>query len=129
MGKAKQLDEFGNQCFQQDKLQDSLKSYKEALNLKRQILRLDDDSNSNIIGNSQKASSIIISEGMKIKIQSSMATTINNIAFLCQRIGSRTTSDIMSVYEQSLKIKKKYLGNNHLNVGTTLNNIGSVYFS
>merc|ERR1712157_445805 len=69
------------------------------------------------------------SKGMKSDLLASVATSINNIGFLRQRLGSGTNTEIMSVYKESLKLEKKILGNDHLSVGTTLNNIGSVYFS
>mmetsp|Transcript_24680 Transcript_24680/g.27252 ORF Transcript_24680/g.27252 Transcript_24680/m.27252 type:complete len:234 (+) Transcript_24680:331-1032(+) len=52
---------------------------------------------------------------------------MNNIGFILQRLENAPTDKIMSLYQDSLKIKKQILGTNHLSVGTTLTNIGSVY--
>lgn len=76
------------------------------------------------------------------------ATTLNNMAFLYQKMEmsqqqqqqsqsasnqsnhSRQASEkALKAYKKSLKLKKETLGSNHVSVATTLNNMGSVYFS
>jgi tetratricopeptide (TPR) repeat protein len=81
-------------------------SYTRALQLKQQTLRNVD------------------SDGLL----ASVATSINNIGYLRQRSGA-SPEESMAAYRDSLKIKKEILGESHLSVGKTLNNIGSVYYS
>mmetsp|Transcript_6492 Transcript_6492/g.7436 ORF Transcript_6492/g.7436 Transcript_6492/m.7436 type:complete len:441 (+) Transcript_6492:99-1421(+) len=132
--KAKVLDQKGISSFRQGKYQEALKHYQEALILKRQTLELNVDGNDCdddvvVLKNQENDDDDATPVSVKDQLLASVATSINNIGFLRQRMNSATVEEIMSVYKESLQIKKRILGENHLSVGTTLNNIGSVYFS
>jgi len=133
---ASELDQAGNVFFEQGRYQDALKSYTQALKYKDQTLKSEnvvndnDDANNATTDEQQQGETKppLISTRMKNQLLASVATSINNIGFLRQKLGDTTAEDIMSAYRDSLRIKKKILGENDLSIGTTLNNIGSVYF-
>jgi len=134
---ASELDQAGNVFFEQGRYQDALKSYTQALKYKDQTLKSenvvndDDDANNATTDEQQQERETkppLISTRMKNQLLASVATSINNIGFIRQKLGDTTAEDIMSAYQDSLRIKKKILGENDLSIGTTLNNIGSVYF-
>ena len=68
------------------------------------------------------------SEGQKASIMASVATSINNMTYLKQRAGLASNEETMASYLKSLQIKRDILGPDHLSVGKTLNNIGSVFY-
>jgi tetratricopeptide (TPR) repeat protein len=103
---ATALDHAGNDLCDKEEYEGAMTTYTRALQLKLQTLRnVDSD-----------------------RLLASVATSINNIGYLRQRSGA-STEESMSAYRDSLKIKKEILGESHLSVGKTLNNIGSVYYS
>jgi hypothetical protein len=57
-----------------------------------------------------------------------VATSINNMTYLKQRTGQASAHKTMASYLKSLQTKREILGPNHLSVGKTLNNIGSVFY-
>uniref|UniRef100_A0A7S2P6C0 Kinesin light chain n=1 Tax=Leptocylindrus danicus TaxID=163516 RepID=A0A7S2P6C0_9STRA len=66
----------------------------------------------------------------------STATYLNNLGFVYQKNAQNSTYNIENnndlasrAYKASLKLKVKDFGNDHVSVATTLNNLGSVYFS
>ena len=61
-------------------------------------------------------------------VLASVATSINNMTYLMQRSGQASTDETMASYFKSLQIKRDILGPDHLSVGKTLNNIGSVFY-
>jgi tetratricopeptide (TPR) repeat protein len=103
---AAALDNAGNDLCDKGEYEGAMTSYTRALQLKQQSLRNVD------------------SDGLL----ASVATSINNIGYLRQRSGA-SPEESMLAYRDSLKIKKEILGETHLSVGKTLNNIGSVYYS
>lgn len=58
----------------------------------------------------------------------SVATSINNLTFLKQQNGQCSNEETLASYMQCLQMKLEVLGPNHLSVGKTLNNIGSVLY-
>jgi len=132
---ASELDQTGNDLLQQGRYQDSLKYYMQALRYKDQTLKSDNVVNDNEDDDSiteEKKEEVfkppLISTRMKNQLLASVATSINNIGYLRQKLGDTTSEDIMSAYEDSLGIKRKILGKNDLSIGTTLNNIATVHF-
>jgi len=125
LGKARELDQAGNELFEQGRYQELLESYGQALKYKEQTLKSADDINAE---NQQQEQNTTVSKRMRRHLLASVATSINNIGFLLQRLGDSTIDEIMSFYQNSLRIKEKVLGKNHLSIGATHNNIGSVYF-
>jgi tetratricopeptide (TPR) repeat protein len=103
---AAALDHAGNDLCDRGEYEGAMTSYTRALKLKQQSLRNVD------------------SDGLL----ASVATSINNIGYLRQRSGA-SPEESMAAYRDSLTIKKEILGETHLSVGKTLNNIGSVYYS
>jgi len=126
---ASELDQAGNNLIQQGKHDDALKAYILALKYKDLMLKTSIVSDDNAGENSSENSSPAISIRMKDQLLASVATSINNIGYLRQHLGDTSSDEIMSAYQDSLRIKKKILGESDLSIGTTLNNIGSVYFS
>jgi tetratricopeptide (TPR) repeat protein len=109
---AQALDDAGNDLFAQGHFDDALKSYTKALKLKRRTLKF------GVVEGSVQAERLL----------TSVATSINNIGYLRQRSGAASTEQIMAAYKDSLQIKREILGKEHISVGKTLNNIGSVHF-
>ena len=104
---AAALDCAGNHLCERGEYDSAITSYTRALELKQQSLKsLDSDG-----------------------LLASVATSINNIGYLRQRSGAASTEESMAAYRDSLKIKREVLGESHLSVGKTLNNIGSVHYS
>lgn len=103
---AAALDCAGNDLCEKGEYDSAMTSYTRALQLKQQSLKSVD------------------SDGLL----ASVATSINNIGYLRQRSGA-SAEESMAAYRDSLKIKREVLGETHLSVGKTLNNIGSVYYS
>lgn len=58
----------------------------------------------------------------------SVATSINNIAYLNQQSGKASADETMQAYQNSLQIKQRVLGKDSLSVGKTLNNLGTVHY-
>lgn len=104
---AAALDCAGNHLCEKGEYDSAMASYTRALQLKQQSLKSVD------------------SDGLL----ASVATSINNIGYLRQRSGAASAEESMAAYHDSLKIKREVLGESHLSVGKTLNNIGSVYYS
>lgn len=113
MRHAKELDNKGNELFEAGYYREALSSYSKSLRLKRENLKI---------------GYLVDRPDLKNNLLTSVATSINNIGYLRQHLGSTTRDEIMKAYEDSLQIKKKILGDNDLSVGKTLNNIGSVFF-
>ena len=68
------------------------------------------------------------------------ATRLNNLGVTFQKTGLRVSAEndgssvnsneiASAAYRASLKIKRKQFGNSHPSVATTLNNLGSIYYS
>jgi len=146
---ARDLDQAGNGLLKKGRYHEALKSYTQALNLKRQSLKLKEEreeEENNTKKERSKRDDHTTSKSNRVKNQllASVATSMNNIGFLRQHIIPNTSHDtntaaattdtnnnkeiIMSIYEESLQIKTKILGENDLSIGKTLNNIGSLYF-
>ena len=117
---AADLDKEGNSFFERGDYDQAFLSYERALKLKRASLQVD-----------KKAGSydmLTETESQKASILASVATSINNMTYLRQRAGQASADETMAAYLKSLQIKREILGPNHLSVGKTLNNIGSVFY-
>jgi len=81
-------------------------------------------------------------ESRKYGMNSSLdtATRLNNLGVTFQKTGLRVSAEndgssvnsneiASAAYRASLKIKRKQFGNSHPSVATTLNNLGSIYYS
>lgn len=112
------LDASGNVLYEQGKLGQAFQKYEEALQLKRQSL-LEECNAMQLAGTSKEE---------RARILASIATSINNLAYLRQVSGRASTEETLASYEAALQIKRESLGPDHLSVGKTLNNIGSVQF-
>ena len=110
---AADWDRKGTEHFEQGDYDQAFLCYEKALTLKRQI---------NTKKNNQTADS------PEASLMASVATSINNMTYLKQRSGQATADETMAAYLQSLQMKREILGPNHLSVGKTLNNIGSVFY-
>jgi len=112
---SQKIDCMGNNFFKNGDYQDALASYSKALRVKRKTL----ECGLHLNARNKK--------DLTDRLLASVATSINNIGYLLQRSGVQMC-EVMAAYKDSLQIKQKILGNEHLSVGRTLNNIGSVYF-
>lgn len=115
---AAALDDAGNVQFQKGNYNQAMESYQRALKIKKKTMVQELDA--------QPQPSNV--DASTAHLLASVATSINNIGYLRQRSGA-TPDETMKAYQDSLKLKRKALGDDHLSVGKTLNNIGSVYFS
>jgi len=135
---AADLDKRGNDCFERGEYDQAFAVYQQALQLKKQTL-------SSTQHEKQLASSRNFDQSLQQQqdnsgddaehherteksILASVATSINNMTYLKQRSGQATTHETMASYLKSLQIKREILGPEHLSVGKTLNNIGSVFY-
>mmetsp|Transcript_21186 Transcript_21186/g.58635 ORF Transcript_21186/g.58635 Transcript_21186/m.58635 type:complete len:839 (-) Transcript_21186:649-3165(-) len=118
---AADLDKEGNVYFEKGDFDKAFMSYERALKLKRATLQEDpaEGKNEDMLNET---------EAQKASILASVATSINNMTYLRQRAGQATADETMAAYLKSLQIKREILGVNHLSVGKTLNNIGSVFY-
>jgi tetratricopeptide (TPR) repeat protein len=121
---AAALDNKGNELFERGHFDKAMACYSKALKLKRRTFahlleEADDMEEQLMMYEQQKADPQMLV---------SMATSINNIAYLRQRNGDATPEETTAAYNKSLKIKRRILGNDSLSVGKTLNNIGSVHY-
>ena len=114
------LDKTGNDLFQQGKIDDAVDKYAEALTMKRQAL----------MGqyNALRIQKGGMSDEHRARILASIATSINNLTYLRQVKGQASAEETLASYETALEIKRDILGPQHLSVGKTLNNIGSVHY-
>lgn len=117
---AADLDKEGNSYFERGDYDKAFMSYERALKLKRASLKVDRRPSNNDM--------LTETESQKASILASVATSINNMTYLRQRAGQATADETMAAYLKSLQIKREILGPNHVSVGKTLNNIGSVFY-
>lgn len=121
---AAALDNKGNELFERGHFDKAMSCYGKALKLKRRtfahLLEEADDMEEQLMMCEEKKADP--------QMLVSMATSINNIAYLRQRNGDATPEETAAAYKKSLKIKRRILGNDSLSVGKTLNNIGSVHY-
>lgn len=115
---SESLDQIGNEFFEQGKLDQAFEKYEEALQLKRHCL----------LGQYNAMEPSGVSEEERARILASMATSINNLAYLRQVKGRASAEETLASYEMALLIKREILGPDHMSVGKTLNNIGSVHY-
>lgn len=115
---AADLDKEGNNYFEQGDYDQAFLCYEKALKLKRVSLQADPSTQD----------CITETEAQKASILASVATSINNMTYLRQRAGQASADETMAAYLKSLQIKREILGPDHLSVGKTLNNIGSVFY-
>jgi tetratricopeptide (TPR) repeat protein len=113
------LDQSGNDLYERGEIDQAFEKYEEALKLKRQALLDQYDT-------AHQAE--YVSEEDRARKLASIATSINNLAFLRQIKGLASSQETLESYEMALQIKREILGPDHLSVGKTLNNIGSIYF-
>ena len=64
----------------------------------------------------------------KQHILASIATSMNNLAFLQHNQSRIDAGETLALYQTALQIKRHVLGHQHLSVGKTLNNIGSIHY-
>ena len=112
---SRTLDRSGNDLFEQGDLDQAFTKYEEALQLKRLALL-------HLYKTKRDA------EEDRARALASIATSINNVAFLRHSRGQASSDVTLELYGMALRIKQEVLGPDHLSVGKTLNNIGSVYF-
>ena len=140
---AAALDKSGNDMFEQGEYDQAFERYSKALALKKKSLH---DVSSSYSSSSTPAREQRQPQESKYQFQdneqddrpqddhqqksimASLATSINNTALLKQRAGHASTEETMASYLKSLQIKRDILGPDHLSVGKTLNNIGSVFY-
>jgi tetratricopeptide (TPR) repeat protein len=112
---SRTLDRSGNDLYEQGDMDQAFVKYEEALQWKRQALW-------EFYNHSEP------NEEERARALASIATSINNVAFLRHSRGFSSPEATLELYEMSLRIKQDILGPDHLSVGKTLNNIGSIYF-
>lgn len=126
---AAALDNKGNKLFERGQYDKAMETYTKALKLKKRtfhaMLEEADDYLENALDEDNE---VLQDEKTDPQMLVSMATSINNIGYLRQRSGAATPDETMAAYKKSLRIKQKVLGKDHLSVGKTLNNIGSVFY-
>ncbi|GAX16659.1 hypothetical protein FisN_23Lh208 [Fistulifera solaris] len=111
---VKALDRAGNALFEQGDYDAAFLRYERSLWLKQKTV--EDEISSKKHSEQDKS------------VMAAVATSINNMTYLKQRSGKASTAETMSSYLKSLQIKREILGPDHLSVGKTLNNIGSVFY-
>lgn len=119
------LDRKGNELFEQGLYDEAFIRYEKAFRLKRRTL--DEE------GKTPEQSSLDVDLRSNDPVQrrsilASVATSINNMTYLKQRAGLADSEETMAQYMKALKMKREILGPDHLSVGKTLNNIGSVFY-
>lgn len=142
---ADALDKSGNQLFEKGQYDEAFVQYERALLLKRSLQANKNDGgddadaiadqavedvlshNSRSSEDNQKQSEIT-STVQKKETLASVATSINNITYVKQRAGEVNVDETMLSYFKALQIKREVLGPDHLSIGKTLNNIGSVFY-
>jgi len=135
------LDKAGNDLFAQGEYEQAYQRYERALLLKRSALLYNQDNNgqettttnngptlSNELDKADTVSGQQPQPDQRASVVASMATSINNMTYIRQRAGLATTEETMASYLKSLQMKRSILGPDHLSVGKTLNNIGSVFY-
>jgi len=118
---AADLDRQGNVFFEQGQYDRAFSLYRRALTLKRQSLHVSVEEDDDELDEEEI-------DSKKSSILASVATSINNMTYLKQRAGQASSDETMAAYLKSLQIKREILGPDHLSVGKTLNNIGSVFY-
>jgi tetratricopeptide (TPR) repeat protein len=121
------LDKKGKDLYKQGQLEMAAKTYREALQMKRASLRGGGDMTSKTDNDTAERTTNTV--GQRARMLASMATSINNVAYLQQVNKEASPEQTLASYETALEIKRQILGPQHLSVGKTLNNIGSVYYS
>lgn len=120
------LDQAGNDLFQKGQYDAAFERYERALKLKRRTLLSPRHREAN--GDENKNASDDDEMMVSNSVLASVATSINNMTYLKQRSGQANADETMASYLKSLQIKRDILGPDHLSVGKTLNNIGSVFY-
>lgn len=109
---AEELDQRGSRYFEAGDYGQAFLCYERAFDLKRQCTthrhhKQDEQDKSQL---------------------ASVATSINNITYLKHRAGEASLEETMEAYLNALKMKRDVLGPDHISVGKTLNNVGSVFY-
>jgi tetratricopeptide (TPR) repeat protein len=111
-----QLDQNGNGLVEQVEYEQAIEKYAKALYLKRQVLLV------------YQNGIDYTSERNLVTVLASIATSINNLAFLRHHQSHASAHETLEYYMTALQIKSEILGSDHLSVGKTLNNIGSIHY-
>jgi tetratricopeptide (TPR) repeat protein len=123
------LDKAGHELFAVGSYEAAFLRYERALLLKRTSLQKADEVQE---GNHSSAIDGDLirqqEQQQRADVVASVATSINNITYLRQRAGLLSADDSLASYFKSLQMKRETLGPDHLSVGKTLNNIGSVFY-
>lgn len=128
--RALSLDKKGKYLYKQGQLELAAKTYREALQMKRESLKRGGGETSAAPDNyAEPCTAGTNTVGQQARMLASMATSINNVAYLQQLKKEASPEQTLASYETALEIKRQILGPRHLSVGKTLNNIGSVYYS
>jgi tetratricopeptide (TPR) repeat protein len=123
------LDHQGKQYYEQGNVTAAFERFEEALKIKREALQGQYNAFAlQIQGGGGPFTHNKNNKEERARILSSMATSINNISYLRQVQGKASPQKTLQSYEMVLQIKREILGPQHLSVGKTLNNIGSVHY-
>jgi tetratricopeptide (TPR) repeat protein len=117
---AAALDQEGNSFFEKGEYDQAFLRYEKALTLKRSIM---EDFKPRLA-----ATKAATSAQHEASLVASVATSINNMTYLKQRAGQASAEESLASYLRALQMKREILGPDHLSVGKTLNNIGSVFY-
>eukprot|EP00523_Entomoneis_sp_CCMP467_P004784 CAMPEP_0168750376 /NCGR_PEP_ID=MMETSP0724-20121128/17236_1 /TAXON_ID=265536 /ORGANISM="Amphiprora sp., Strain CCMP467" /LENGTH=688 /DNA_ID=CAMNT_0008798387 /DNA_START=117 /DNA_END=2183 /DNA_ORIENTATION=+ len=137
---AADMDHQANELSKKGKYEQAFMLYEKALELKRKMLQMEQKLQQQQDGCAMPATATqqlpmnnqtVVTpeqEDEMAGMLASVATSINNMTYLRQRGGQATADETMAAYIKSLQIKREILGPDHLSVGKTLSNIGSVFY-
>ena len=125
-----QLDQAGNVIVEEGRSEQAVINYFQALHYKREALLLIHEKSPSTCNRNDQNRLVNTTTrcGPKQHVLASIATSINNLAFLLHNQSRIDANETLVLYQIALQIKRHVLGSHHLSVGKTLNNVGSIYY-
>ena len=128
VSRANELDHHASEMCKEGKFEQAFMFFERALELKRSTLEAGQEQEKRTKKSHKNSAITEDQEAQMATMLASMATSINNMTYLKQRRGQASADETMAAYIKSLQIKREVLGPDHLSVGKTLSNIGSVFY-
>ena len=121
------LDQEGNSYVEKGESEQAVIKYLQALHYKREVLLMMypvSAGSTTVLSQKEEEKRYL----QKQHVLASIATSINNLAFLQHNQSRINAIETLALYQIALQIKRYALGSQHLSVGKTLNNIGSIHY-